>query len=354
MAAGLADAARVVDEALAAFDPELLSGDDCATAAALLARIEKACAGARVRAAARAAACGVHRRQGFGDPEEWLARLSGSSTTEARRAWDTVATLESCPRTADAVALGDLSLDQAREIVKAEAARPGSEGALLATARREGLHALRDEARKLRLAAIDAEGLHRRQHAARHVRHWRDDLGMVAGTFALAPEVGVPFVNRLDAETDRLRRRAKREDRLEARECHAADAFVAMLEGKGTGRATRADVVVVADVRALRRGHAQEGEPVHIVGGGPIPVDVVRDLAQDAFVKAVLHDGVKVDTVAHLGRHIPAELRTAWTWAHHPTSRACAASRRAAGAGTGSSGTTSSPWPTGARRPTPT
>src|SRR5437870_5068035 len=127
-----------------------------------------------------------------------------------------------------------------------------------------------------------------------------------------------------------------------------------MLEGKGTGRATRADVVVVADVRALRRGHAQEGEPVHIVGGGPIPVDVVKELAQDAFVKAVLHDGVKVDTVAHLGRHIPAELRTAWTWAHHPTSRACAASRRAAGAGTGSSGTTSSPWPTGARRPTPT
>src|SRR5438105_8746462 len=202
MAAGLAEVARVVDEALATFDPELLSGDDCARAAAALARIEKACAAARVRAAARAAACGVHRRRGFGDPEEWLARLSGSSTTEARRAWDTVATLESCPRTADAVALGDLSLDQAREIVKAEAARPGSEGALLATARREGLHALRDEARNLRLAAIDADELHRRQHAARHVRHWRDDLGMVAGSFALAPEEGIPFVNRLDAETD--------------------------------------------------------------------------------------------------------------------------------------------------------
>src|SRR5205807_2859135 len=103
MATGLPGAARVVNEALAAFDPELLSGDDCAMAAAVLARIEKACAGARVRAAARAAACGVHRRQGFGDPEEWLARLSGSSTREARAALDTVATLDRCPRTADAL-----------------------------------------------------------------------------------------------------------------------------------------------------------------------------------------------------------------------------------------------------------
>ncbi|HEX7166467.1 MAG TPA: HNH endonuclease signature motif containing protein [Acidimicrobiales bacterium] len=31
----------------------------------------------------------------------------------------------------------------------------------------------------------------------------------------------------------------------------------------------------------------------------------------DAFVKAVVHDGVDVRSVAHLGRHIKAELRTA-------------------------------------------
>src|SRR5439155_7187005 len=187
------------DEALAAFDPELLSGDDCATAATVLARIEKACDAARVRAAARAAACGVHRRQGFGDPEEWLARLSGSSTTEARRALDTVATLESCPRTANAVAAGELSLAQATEIVRAEAARPGSEGALLVKARGEGLGVLKDEARKVRLGAIDADELRRRQREARHVRHWTNELGMVAGSFAVMPEDGVAFVNRLDA-----------------------------------------------------------------------------------------------------------------------------------------------------------
>ena len=32
---------------------------------------------------------------------------------------------------------------------------------------------------------------------------------------------------------------------------------------------------------------------------------------EDPFVKVVLHDGVRIDTVAHLGRHIRAEFRTA-------------------------------------------
>jgi hypothetical protein len=38
---------------------------------------------------------------------------------------------------------------------------------------------------------------------------------------------------------------------------------------------------------------------------------MVRELAKDAFLKAVLHDGVAIHTVAHFGRHIPATLRTA-------------------------------------------
>ena len=70
-------------------------------------------------------------------------------------------------------------------------------------------------------------------------------------------------------------------------------------------------MVVVCDLGAYRRGHAHAAEPSHIVGGGPVPVSVARELAEDAFIKAVTHDGVAIDTVAHLGRHIPAELRTA-------------------------------------------
>ena len=69
--------------------------------------------------------------------------------------------------------------------------------------------------------------------------------------------------------------------------------------------------MIVCDLRAYRRGHTHDGEQCHLVGGGPIPVSLARQLSKVAFLKAVLHDGVNIHTVKHFGRHIPAELRTA-------------------------------------------
>ena len=48
-----------------------------------------------------------------------------------------------------------------------------------------------------------------------------------------------------------------------------------------------------------------------MVGGGPVPVATLRELAQSAFVKGVLHDGVEIKHVVHWGRRLPATLRTA-------------------------------------------
>src|SRR5439155_14386829 len=163
---------------------------------------------------------------------------------------------------------------------------------------------LRDPARKRRLGAVPAEELDATQRAAREVFHWRDELGMVCGRFRLTPDVGVPFVNRLDRATDRARRHAKRHDAVEPWEAHAADAFVAITaesaDSAERSRSRAVDLVIVCDLCAWRRGHAHPGEVSHIVGGGPIPVAIARDLARDAFLKAVLHDGVTIHTVAHL------------------------------------------------------
>jgi hypothetical protein len=206
---------------------------------------------------------------------------------------------------------GRVSLDQAREIVRAEAAVPGSERSLLAVAGTRGMAGLREEARRIVLGSIDRDELHRRQRAARSVQHWVDHEGMVAGRFRLPPDVGVPFVNRLETQTDRVHRAAHKEGRREPREAYAADALLALTKGRGKARARRADVVYVCDVRAAVRGHTHGDELCHVVGGGPVPVDVVRAAAVDAFVKVVLRDGTKLDTIVHYGRHIPAALRTA-------------------------------------------
>jgi hypothetical protein len=209
------------------------------------------------------------------------------------------------------VVAGEVSLAQAQEITLTQAEVPGAEAELLSLAKQSGLSAVRDRARARRLAAVDAEELYRRQRRAREFRHWRDRTGMICVAGALTPDVGVAFVNRLDAEVDRLRRAARRDGRDESRAALAADAFAAMLAGTGRGHAYRADLVIVGDRRAYGRGHAHPGELSHIVGGGPIPISRVRELADDAFLKVVLHDGVRIDTVAHFGRHISAELRTA-------------------------------------------
>jgi hypothetical protein len=294
-----------VRAAAARFEADRWSGADCALIAEELARLEKACASARLRASARAIECNA------GDVA-WVARAAGSTPSAARAALATAkAAAAACPATSDALAAGSLSLTQAREIVAAEEAVPGSEGALLRVAATTGMAGLREESRRIVLGSIDREELHRRQRAARSFRHWIDGEGMVAGQFRLPPDVGVPLVNRLDAETDRVHRAARRAKRTEAREAHAADALLAMANRGAKGKSGRADVVYVCDLRAAVRGHTHGDEVCHVVGSGPVPLDVIRAAAVDAFVKVVLRNGVKIDTVIHYGRHIPAVLRTA-------------------------------------------
>jgi Domain of unknown function (DUF222) len=301
--------------ALRAFEPGEYSGADCARLVKAFTRAEKALGAAVTRAAARAAECHEHRKEGFADPSEWLSRHSGTTARDAKEDLDTMRRLEDMPETRDAVTSGEVSLGQAGEIVRTEAEAPGSERGLLDVAKTSGLSKLRDEARKQRANACSPEELYERQRAARSVRHWRDDLGMIAGSFRLTPEVGVPFVNRLEREAQRLRRAAKqRGDTLERFEAYAADAFADMLQPSAASKTSKrrdVDAVIVCDLNAYRRGHAHDGEASHLVGGGPIPVSLVREMSKDAFLKAVLHDGVNIHTVKHFGRHIPAELRTA-------------------------------------------
>ena len=65
------------------------------------------------------------------------------------------------------------------------------------------------------------------------------------------------------------------------------------------------------DIDALKRGHTEHGEVCEIAGIGPIPVATATEYLGEAFLKLLVVDGVDIKTVAHMGRHIPAQLRTA-------------------------------------------
>jgi len=330
-AANLVEASRALREALRAFDPGRFSGAECAQIADELATSEKACSTGRLLAAARAVALGAHRERGIADPVAWVAHQAGTTGHQAKEALELARSLDTLPETREALLSGAVSVAQAREIAKAGGEMPGQEHDLLEVARHGDLGKLRDAVREKTFSSASPDELHRRQVAARRFRHWRDSLGMICFDGALPPEAGLPFVTRIEREAARRHRMSKQAGAPERFESHAADALVALHEAGGDGkRSQRTDLVVVCDLYAWRRGHAHEGEPCHLIGGGPIPVDVARELAADAFLKVVLHDGVDIHKVHHAGRRYTAELRTALDIGPVPAfeGRACVDCRR--------------------------
>ena len=302
MSVDLLPPAEAFVAALIGFDPRSCTPDECVELVEILARIEKICAAARARVAVLATTNGAHRNEGFANPAEWVARQTGSTSAEAERDLDTAMKLDDLPATKAALTNGDISMAQADEVKKTEEACPGSEQEMVETAKTEGLRKTKEKGRARRLAAIDPSDLDRQQRATRFHRHWKDELGMIRYSGAMMPTEGAAFTSRLDAETDREFRKAYKAGRVESRDAYAADAFARLVSGEGKGSSLRADVVFVCDVTS---GAA------HIVGGGPVPMSTVRAAARGAFMKAVLHDGVKVDTIVHYGRKTPpAHLRT--------------------------------------------
>jgi hypothetical protein len=323
----LLEAIGVLRGELKGFEPSCYSPADCTWLAEELARVEKACAAARLLAGARAVACDAHRKAGVADPARWVARQAGTTRRQARDALATAASLEGCRATRDALLAGEVSILQAAEITKAVAELPGEEVALLEAAKAGDLTTLRDEARERRLASIPVTALHRRQVASRRFRHWHDGLGMVCFDGALPPETGIPFITRVERLAQRLWRGAKHDGAQEPFQRHAADALCAISGGGAAATSPpRTELVIVCDLHAWRRGHAHPGEPCHLIGGSPIPVALAKELSHDAFLKAVLHDGVDIQRICHIGRKYTAHLRTALDLGPVPdfTGKACA------------------------------
>ncbi len=294
----IADAAEALKQALADCDPTSLSGSEALELVQTLAGVEKVCGALRARAAARVEESGAYRSMGHRSGAQWLAKIVGTSPRQAASSIETAKAIEGLAATREAFVAGRISEAQALEIAKAAKTDPSAENGLIETAEQADWRSLKDRARRVRLdAEVDREALHQRQHRARQFTHWVDEEGMVSGHFRLPPEVGVPLVNRIDMQTDREYKRAWRHGGREPRAVYAADALVSLLSGQGSGRALRADLVVVVDLDALQRGHTHEGELCQIPGVGPLPVSVARRIAADAFLKAVVIDGCEIKKV---------------------------------------------------------
>jgi hypothetical protein len=294
------EAIALLEKANASLEPELLPAQDAREILQSYARAEKL------------AAFGVAALARRIDASE-VARATGTSLGKAK---DIVATGEAAgiaPELGEALRHGEVSLEQAAEIAGAERSAPGSTEHLLSVARREAFHVLREKARKVKLEAEQHTDLAERQRAARFARSHRDEVGMVNIHLSLEPHVGTPIVNRAEAEAARLNRAARREGRREPFERHLSDAYAGMLQGKGSGRSRRPELVVLVSHGVAKRGwrEVKRGEVCKIPGVGPVSSRVAREIARDAFLTGVFYDGKDLRHMRRWTRNTPVEVSLA-------------------------------------------
>lgn len=320
----LQDAIGQLRALLAEFEPDRFDGPGARSLVEAFGELERLSAAGKSLAARQVVVTGSWKQGGaHRDAAAWLAETTGSTIGAARSTLETSSRLTSLPATESALRAGELSPAQVEAIADAASVDPGAELALLERSAHDGVRGLRNECTRVKAAAcIDEIERYDRVHAARSLRSWTDadgagriDIrGPLDATAAIMASLA-PF-ERSQFEQARTDGRPERHDAL------AFDALVALVAfagepcdgGQDGGQAAPASGmtgVVRIDHSALRRGWTEAGEICEIAGQGPIPVAVASRLLDDAFLKAVVVDGTDVLTVSHLGRTIPARLRTA-------------------------------------------
>jgi Domain of unknown function (DUF222) len=307
----LRTAELALETAARGFDPSACSGQDAIDAVERIGRIRRLADGLLGKAAKRVEDTAAYTYGSDRSAAELCERLVGVASGEAKRAIDTAKKLESLPATDAAMRAGTLSARSAALIASTAADDPSVEQSLL-NAATKGHVALRDKCTAVSAAREDQAARSKRQHAARSFSMWPTGDGMVEGHFKVTPEVGGAIKAVIEDGTRKRFRETRSEGAREGQDAYAADAFADAVTGdpspaKSGGYTTH----VVIDFEALQRGHALEGETCEIPGVGPVNTLWVREVLGSAFVTAIVKKGKDITTVAHLGRHIPAELRTA-------------------------------------------
>ena len=302
---------KLVDD----LEPDRFDGAGSRSLVALFDEVERLGAAGKALATRQVVATGAWKHDGaHRDAASWLSGTTGTTVGAARATIETAERLRELPATEAALRSGALSVVQADAIADAASADPTAEGDLLARAQYDGVRGLRNECARVKAAACtDAHARYDRVHAARSLRSWTDADG--AGRIDIRGPVDLTtrVLKRLVPFEKELFRQAGKEGRRESSDALAFDALIAWAaSGSARGRPRPdAETVVRVDHAALVRGHTEPGEVCEVVGGGPIPVTVAQRILEDSFVKAVLVDGTDVLAISHLGRLIPARLRTA-------------------------------------------
>ena len=307
---------------LADADPDRVTTAQAAEILALFAELERLAVAGKVLFSRRAAQGTVWRDEGHRSAAAWMASTPAPAWARPWPPSRPPTALACLPETSQALRRGELSAPQVKVIAEAAVSIPERDR-LLKAAADHSLKGLEERAAQVRAAASSAQEENARYlaiHKARYVRHWADPDGAFRLDAKLTPVDGAKLLSALKVEADaRFNEARKAGDpgsprRLWGRRPGGAGgrrAEVTDVEGLLRARSARSTVVIRVDGRALKRGYAKAGEVCDIAGVGPVPVAAVKRQLSDAFVKILVHDGVDVTTVCHVGRTVPAHVQSA-------------------------------------------
>jgi hypothetical protein len=302
---------------LSDFDPALITTVDAARAFEVFTALEKMTTAARILVTARATEARDWEKEGHRSPAHWVAEKTGSGVGEAIWTFESSENLAGLPETTEALRRGELSGAQVREITATASRNPQAEKDLLAAARSQSLKGLKDECRRVKARSLsekDARARYEEIRKNRALHLWTDQDGVGRMDARLAPDDFARLRTSIRSAATGIFDEARKSGRRESSAAYDADALVALVTGTSTSIPTGRPATTMhlrVDLAALRRGELNDGECCEIPGVGPVPLATATNLLGESFLKVIIGNGVDVTSVCHVGRAVPAHIRTA-------------------------------------------
>ena len=322
----LKTAVSLLREVSSRINVDVVAGKDAADLVGIADEIRRAGDSLRTVAVGQVERTNSWKGEGAKSLTEWLSIETDCPQYEAQAVVLLANQLQHLPVTQAALRNGTLSNAQAVEVARGAIVAPNTETQLLNLAKHATVRDLRDATSRVVAAATDETERHRQVHKSRYLKWWVGEDGacnlkgrMTVANGALVKAALAPF-------EDSIFKQARKSGAHERPEAYAADALMALCDKashKASGSSSSANATekktsrpnavinIRVDIDALKRGHTEHGEICEIAGVGPIPVAAATEYLGEAFLKLLVIDGTDIRTIAHMGRAIPAKLRTA-------------------------------------------
>lgn len=320
-------ALKVISDFLNDVDPATVFGSESLRIARFFIKMGRVASAGQASYAHEVHVSNNGTRPGDVDPFKWLADEGGVTSAEAAAEIAFGKQMNKHPEVAGALANGDISKAQAKEVLKVAELDPRATGKLVREAQETTLGEFRrsnKERIRAHMTEMDLLERERRLKRGRRLRTYLGDDGFGHLEALLHPV----DLNRVTAALEPFRRQAFENARSQGDFCdnqqaYMADALVALVSGavdakkspsgqKMTQDTKRTFVRIKVDLGALLRGETEPGETCSLIGfDEPLAVRKVRELIPESILELIVTKGVDVRTICTDSRYVSKALQAA-------------------------------------------